>query len=339
MRVKQTLFAILLVAMLAACGGEETPDIAAPTPVPSHTPAPSATPIPTLSTPLALLILPTDMDQATSDLYQKTVYDLALASGFRFQVRNGITPEDLADPNLKVVIALPPDPGVASYAPTAPNVQFLAVNIPNINAGANISVLAPNTQVELPAFLAGYTLAMMTYEYHVGMLYPEGDSNSQAALNAFSNGMRYYCGICDGIYIDPISYPAVLGIPANEDPGKFGGYANVLINDNKVGGLYIYPSLASDDFLSYVGTQGIYQIGTSMPEPRPGGWLMTITPDTIKAIQTAWPQLIAGQGGQNVQSPLGIEDVDTGVLTEAKLRLVQQVLDELIAGRILPSNP
>ncbi|HND49636.1 MAG TPA: hypothetical protein PLL95_13815, partial [Anaerolineales bacterium] len=87
MRVKQTLFAILFVAILAACGGEETPDIAAPTPVPSHTPAPSATPIPTLSTPLALLILPTDMDQETSDLYQKTVYDLALASGFRFQVR------------------------------------------------------------------------------------------------------------------------------------------------------------------------------------------------------------------------------------------------------------
>lgn len=339
MRVKQILFAILLVAMLAACGGNETPGVTAPTVVPSHTPPPSATPIATLSTPLALLILPADMEQATADLYQKTVYDLALASGFRFQVRNGITPEDLADPTLKVVIALPPDPGVANYAPTAPNVQFLAVNIPNITAGGNISVLAPNTQVEMPAFIAGYTLAMMTYEYHIGMLYPEGDPNTQAAMNAFSNGMRYYCGICDGIYIDPISYPAVLGIPANEDPGKFGGYANVLINDNKVGGLYIFPSLATDDFLSYVGTQGVYQVGTSMPEPRPGGWLMTITPDTIKAIQTAWPQLIAGQGGQNVQSPLGIADVDTGILTEAKLRLVQQVLDELIAGRILPSNP
>ncbi|MBI2333031.1 MAG: hypothetical protein HYU84_12895, partial [Chloroflexi bacterium] len=291
------------------------------------------------STPLALLILPTDLDKPTSDLYQKTVYDLALASGFRFQVRNGITPEDLADPTLKVVIALPPDPGVANYAPTAPNVQFLAVNIPNVTAAGNVSVLAPSTQVELPAFLAGYTLAMMTYEYHVGMLYPEGDANAQAALNAFSNGMRYYCGLCDGIYIDLVSYPAILGIPTNEDPSKFGGYANVLINDNKVGGLYIYPSLATDDFLSYVGTQGVYLVGTTRPEPRPGGWLMTISPDTIKAIQTAWPQLIAGQGGQNVQSPLGIADVDTNILTEAKLRLVQHTLDELIAGRILPSNP
>ena len=339
MRVKQTLFILLFVAILTACGGNETPEVAAPTAVPSHTPLPPATPIPTLSTPLALLILPPDMDQAASDLYQKTVYDLALASGYRFQVRNGITPEDLADPTLKVVIALPPDPGVASYAPTAPNVQFLAVNIPDVTAGGNISVLAPNTQVELPAFLAGYTLAMLVNEYHIGMLYPEGDANAVAAVNAFNNGMRYYCGLCEGVYIDLISYPAILAIPANEDPAKYGGYANVLINDNRVGGLYIYPSLASDDLLSYVGTQGALLIGISRPEPRPGGWVMTITPDTVKAIQSAWPQLIAGQGGQNVQSPLGLADVDPNILSEGKLRLVQETLDALVAGRILTSNP
>jgi hypothetical protein len=171
------------------------------------------------------------------------------------------------------------------------------------------------------------------------MLYPDGDQNALAALNAFNNGMRYYCGLCDGIYIDPVAYPAVLGIPPNEDPGKFGGYANVLINDKDVDGLYIYPSLASDDFLSYVGTQGVYLIGISRPEPRPGGWVMTVTPDTIKAIQTAWPQLTAGQGGQNVQSPLGLADVDPGILSDAKLRMVKETLESLIAGRIRTSNP
>ena len=339
MRVKQVFLFVIAILILTACGGDATPEVAAPTVVPSQTPPPSATPISTLSTPLALLILPADMDKATSDLYQKTVYDLALASGFRFQVRNALSPQDLADPTLKVVIALPPDPGVLTYAPTVPTVQFLAVNIPNIPAGGNVSVLAPSNEVELPAFLAGYTLAMLLDEYHLGMLYPDGDQNALAALNAFNNGMRYYCGLCDGIYIDPIAYPAVLGIPPNEDTGKFGGYANVLINDKDVDGLYIYPSLASDDFLSYVGTQGVYLIGISRPEPRPGGWVMTITPDTIKAIQTAWPQLIAGQGGQNVQSPLGLADVDPGVLSDAKLRLVKETLDALIAGRIRTSNP
>ena len=151
--------------------------------------------------------------------------------------------------------------------------------------------------------------------------------------------MRYYCGLCTGIYIEPISYPAVLGIPSNESPDKYGSYANVLINDKDVDGLYIFPSLANGDFLSFVGTQGVLLIGTSRPEPRPGGWVMTIAPDTIKAIQTAWPQLIAGQGGQNVQSPLGLADVDSSVLTDGKLRLVQETLDALIAGKILMANP
>ena len=111
---------ILIVVILSACGGSAT-EIAGPTAVPTHTPVPTATMIPTPSTPLAILVLPADMDKATSDLYQKTVYDLAQQSSFRFQVRNTLTPVDLADPTLKVVIVLPPDPGVATLAPSAPN--------------------------------------------------------------------------------------------------------------------------------------------------------------------------------------------------------------------------
>lgn len=338
MRIKNYLYAILVIAILSACAGS-SPEIPAPTVVPTHTPPPTATLIPTASTPLAILVLPEDMDKVSFDLYQKTVYDLAQQSGYRFQVRNLLTPADLADPTLKVVIALPPDPGVASLATTAPAVQFLAVNIPNLSAGANVSVLAPDTQVDLPAFLAGYTAAMLTEEYHIGMLIPQGDVNAQRAYAAFQNGMRYYCGLCRTVFFTPITYPTYLEIPADEDPGRYGGYANVLINDRKVYTLYIYPSLANDEFLSYVGTQGVMLIGTSMPEPRPGGWVMTIRPDTVKAIQTAWPNLIAGQGGINVQSPLGIADVDPSLLSVGKLRLVQETLDGLLAGRILTSNP
>jgi hypothetical protein len=338
-RVKYVLFAILIITLLSACGRGAPADIPAPTVVPTHTPLPPATMIPTPSTPLAILVMPEDMDRASFDLYQKTVYDLAQESGFRFQVRNALEAADLADPTLKVVIALPPDPGIASYVSAAPGVQFLAVNIPNLAAGGNLSVLAPDSQVELPAFLAGYTLALLLEEYHIGMLIPQGDADAARAFNAFQNGMTFYCGLCRTVYFSQIAYPTYLEIPADEDPARYGGYANVLINDRKVDGLYIYPTLANDDFLSYVGTQGAWLIGTSMPEPRPGGWVMTIRPDTVRAIQIAWPQLIAGQGGINVQSPLGIADVDPGILTEGKLRLVQETLDGLLAGRISTASP
>jgi len=338
LRVKHFLFAVLIIAILSACGGQST-EIAPPTVVPSHTPMPTATIIPTPSTPLAIIVLPADMDQAASDLYQKTVYDLTQQSGFRFQVRNILTSTDLTDPTLKVVIIFPPDPGVASLAATAPNVQFLAVNIPNLTAAANLSVLAGDSQVELPAFLAGYILSMLVEEYHIGMVIPKDNVDAQRAYIAFVNGKTYYCGLCRTFYVDPIGYPQYIEIPADEKTASYGAYANVLINDRNVDALYIYPSVANDEFLSYVGTQGGLLIGTSMPVPRPGGWVATIRPDTVKAIQTAWPNLIAGQGGINVQSPLGLADVDPSILTPGRLRLAQETLDSLLAGRILTGNP
>jgi hypothetical protein len=61
---------------------------------------------------------------------------------------------------------------------------------------------------------------------------------------------------------------------------------------------------------------------------------MTIQPNVIQAIQNAWPGLVSGQGGQTVESPLGLADVDPLLLSEGKQRLVEQTLSELQAGRI-----
>jgi hypothetical protein len=286
-----------------------------------------------------MLVIPADMDPAASELYQKTVYDLAQASGYRFQVRNQLTPQDVADQTLKVVIALPPDTGIAALAPTAPHVQFLAVNISGLTPGGNLSVLAGDSQMDIPAFLAGYTAAMITDEYHIGMMIPQGNGDAQRAYNAFANGMKYYCGLCRTFYVSPITYPQFIEVPADESVDRYGGYANVLLNDRKVYTLFIYPELAKEEFLSYVGTTGAMLIGTDMPDPRPGGWVMTIQPDTIKAIQNSWPNLVAGQGGVNVQSPLGIADVDPSLLSPGKERLVQETLQGLLAGRIAVSGP
>ncbi len=338
MRVKYFFIAILVIAVLSGCGGKAT-EAAAPTAAPTDLPVSAPTVIPTLSTPLALLVMPAEMDKTVSDLYQKTIYDLAQQSGMRFQVRNVLTPADLTDPTLKVVVVLPPDPGIAAIAPTAPGVQFLTVDIPNLTPGGNLSVLAGNSQVDIAAFLAGYIAAMVTDEYHIGMLIPQGDVGAQSAFLAFNNGKAYYCGLCRTFYISQISYPTYIEIPQTEVSDNYGGYANMLINDRKVYTLFVYPSLASADLLSYIGTQGVMLIGTSMPEQRPGGWIATIRPDTVKAIQSVWPSLVTGQGGVNVQSPLGLADIDPTLLTPGKLRLAQETLDALLAGRISTANP
>jgi hypothetical protein len=275
------------------------------------------------------------MDTETSDIYQKTVYDLTQASGMRFQVRNTFTPADL-EPGLKVVIALPPDPGIVELAAAAPDVQFLSINISGVTAGANVSVLGNNSQSTIAAFLAGYTAAMLTDDYRVGMLMPKDNNDAIQSFNAFANGRKFYCGLCRPYFYLPWDFPQFLEIGAEQDVNDYDAFADILILQYKVRTIFIHPDIYTQDLVDYIGTTGTFMIGTTSPEQIPAGWIMTIQPDTIQAIRSAWSSLVAGQGGLTVQSPLGLSDIDPGILSPGKQQDVQETLDKLQKGLIAP---
>lgn len=331
MRFRFIILFMAAAAVLSACAGKTPAATSAPISTETLTPAPSFTATPTV--PLAVLVVPADLDPDTSNLYQTTVYDLAQQSGMRFQVRNAFTEADL-EPGLKVVIAVASDPGLAALAAAAPQVQFLAINIPDIAAGGNISVLGKNSQNDVAAFLAGYTAAMITDDYRIGMMIPKDNADAIRSLNAFANGMTFYCGTCRPLYLFPWTYPQYIEIPAEEDVNNYHAYADILMLQYKVNTIFVYPDVYTEDLVTYIGTTGTSTIGTISPEQRPAGWVMTIQPDVIKGIQNAWTGLLSGQGGITVQSPLGLADIDPSLLSEGKQRLVEQTLNELQAGRI-----
>lgn len=326
--------------LLSACGGNE-PSVTS-TPLPSETPLipPTLTRTPTI--PLAILILPADLDAEASNLYQKTVYDLTQAAGYRFQVRNSMTPQEVTEPGLQIVIALPPDPGIAALAAAAPQVQFLAINIPGVAVGGNVSSLGGTAQSDIAAFLAGYTAALITDDYRIGMIIPKDDPDAQRAAAAFRNGMVFYCGLCRPVFYPAFClvenlqscFPQYVEIPSDEDKARYGPYADYLIIQRDVEAIFVHPRVADPELLTYIGTTGVSLLGTTTPEERPGGWVMTVQPDVIRAIQNAWPQLIAGQGGFTVQSPLGLADVDPSLLSPGKQSDVQETLDGLQNGFI-----
>ena len=337
-----SLLSLFLVTILVACG-QGTPD-ATQTPIPTDTPIPTATFTATPSTPLAILVMPPDLDPTMYDLYQTTVYDLAQQAGYRFQVRNTLNELDL-EPALRVVIALPPDPGpgIAALAATAPQTQFLAINIPGVTAGGNISVLANDVQTDIVAFMAGYIGATIIDDHRIGMIIPKDDPDAQAALEAFTNGMVYSCGLCKKylIYRDefgnPIDFPQSISIPAEEPPENYGGYAVYLIQRRSVNFIYVYPDLATPELLAYIGSSGgAVQVGSAPQGSLPIYWAASFTSDIVGAIQAAWPNLIAGQGGQAVQSPLKLTDVDPTLLSPGKQADAERVLADLLAGRISP---
>jgi hypothetical protein len=275
------------------------------------------------------------MDEETSNLYQKTVYDLTQASGIRFQVRNTFTSADL-EPGLKIVITFPPDPGIIDLAAAAPDVQFLSINIPGISPGGNVSILGNNSQSNIAAFLSGYTAAMLTDDFRIGMLMPKDNNEAIQALNAYVNGKRYYCGLCRPNFFYNWDYPQFLEIGADQDVNDYDAFADILILQYKVQTIFIHPEIYTQDLVNYIGTTGTSMIGTTSPEQIPAGWIMTIQPDTIQAIQSAWPSLLSGQGGLTVQSPLGLSDIDPILLSPGKQLDVQNTLDKLQKGLIAP---
>jgi hypothetical protein len=175
---------------------------------------------------------------------------------------------------------------------------------------------------------------MISDDHHIGMLLPGGNPSAQSAAAAFANGMAYYCGLCQPFYYLPYGFPQFQEIPGDEVKSHYPAYADVLIVQHKVDTIYLYPDITVKELTDYLSTTGTNMIGTSLPVPKPGTWVMTIQPDEVKAIHTAWADLIEGKGGQNVQSPLGLADVDPSVVTPGKQRLIEKVLDDLQAGRI-----
>lgn len=269
------------------------------------------------------------------DLYQTTVYDLALQAGLRFQVRNTLSELDL-EPALRVVIALPPEPGpgIVALAAAAPQTQFLAINISNITAGENVSVLANTVQTDVIAFMAGYIGAMITDDYHIGMVYPDGNAQALSALDAYTNGKAYFCGICQRYYYLPYDFPQSIPIPVEELRENYGGYAVYLIQQREVEFVFLYPDIATPELIAYVGSSGGVQVGAAAQGGTPLYWAASLSSDTIGAIQAAWPNLMAGQGGQAIQSPLTLADVDPNLLSPGKQAQAEQVLADILAGRI-----
>lgn len=343
MRLK--LIFLTLMFLLASCAPapavEPTPDPAqSPASEASATPQPTAGPTPTLPAPLAILVLPADLDEQRSREYQKAVYDLTQASGYRFQVLNKLTADELAlEPNLKIVIALPPDPGIASLASAFPQAQFLTINIPGINPSGNISVLGGNSlPIDQVAFMAGYIGAMITQDYHTGILLRQGSPDVDKITTAFRAGQVFYCGLCNP-YAGPFNdYPLHQTIPEDAKPNEYPAYADLLIR-NRVDTIFFQPGMETPELLEYLPTIGVLMIGTQSPTNKPTGWVLTLQPDYLAALKTAWPDLSAGKGGQAFPAPLSFTDINDDLFTPGKQLVAQEVMDRLLGGSISTTSP
>jgi len=329
----------LLVFSLHACsaGGNRNPPpetTAAATAEIVTEPTDTPQPPPTSSPELAVLVAPAEADPEQKAALELVLEELALKDGMEFQSVSDFSQLEFNEA-LRIVTVLAPDPGVSELAAAHPEVQFLGVGIPGLPTTDNLSSIgADGERPDRQGFLAGYTAAVISDDWRIGVISPSDSASGQASRLGFINGAIFYCGLCRPVYPPFIQYPQYAEIPSGAGEAEWQAAADNLIA-NAVKTVYVYPGIDGEGLLNYLAQAGLNIIGGITPAAGLNDhWVASIQPDLPAALREIWPALMNGEGGKSLASPISITNQNEQLFSPGRQGLVKKTLSELTADYI-----
>lgn len=314
-----------------------------PEPVEEPVEQPAATELPSpqvSSVDQVLLVTPPQSDPLLVTDAEALLRELAASAGLELVIKQEISQSDLTS-NIKVAVFSAVPDNLGSLATGAPGTQFVAISNEDWNPSDNVTII--RQRVDHTAFMAGYLAGMLAPNYRSGALLGAEDPQF---VQAFINGVHYYCGICNAAVPPAGSYPYVTTRPAGSGPFDWQAAFDE-INARKINALFVQNSAYSPELMGYLSGMDVALIGLQSPpdEGRPR-WAATIYADSIAPIRSVWEDLLAGSGGRVLNASLKAADlqpvnVQEGQvwLSEGKMLLVQKVMDDLRENRIDPLPP
>jgi hypothetical protein len=332
------LLGICLGLWLVACSRvATTPFTITPRPslAPTLTSIPRLTSLPTPQSPVAVLLASPEANQAEVNSLQVALNDIVVQNGLHWQVRDQLTAHDLV-PELRLVVALPPDPGLAELVAAAPETQFLAVDIPGLDTAPNLTIIMSDTHLDQQGFLAGYIAAMLTDEWRVGVISLSDTVEGRSARTGFINGVIYFCGLCRQDHPPFYDYPMYFELPSTATSAQWQEAANYMV-DHYVRTVYVYPGAGDENMLSILASAKINILSSGdLPESIGPNVAVSLNTDPLPLIQEQVRGLLDGNlaGGRVLQVPIRFSQVNPALFTPGKQRLAEQVLSDLQAGFI-----
>lgn len=334
------LVLILIFASTAACGGPPVP--VTPSAVPENTPLPDPTntpppaPTATKAPPLVIVLAPVGGDPALQANVEAQTSALANARGFRWQIRQDMSADEIAS-EADFVVALPPQPDLNALIAGAPQVNFLAVDLPGVEPAPNlILVKTPTESSEIEAFMGGYIGALITEDWRLGIITVEDGADLRFA--AFENGMRFFCGLCRPQYAPFYEYPFKLSLPETASEVEWRALADFM-RDRLVGTVYVSPGAGSEDMLSTLAALNVNIIGsTPPPSGLEANWIASLRSEPTAAYEIYLPALLDGENNLVITLPVEILDINPTKFGIGKQRLASQTLNDLLGGFILPGD-
>ena len=313
----------LVAAALGACTLLAPEQVnSSPTPAPSSSEASPTTTSARPSNVVLLVAAPTANTALVAQLKQ-SLTDLSGSSQLSLQTMENVTAEQLAT-GPRIVVVTGPDALAAADPAGHPQIQFVAVGIPGLKPGPNLSLIGPDGPIpDQLGFLAGYLAALITPDYRVAAV-SAGDTPSHVAASlAFLNGATFYCGLCRPTVPPFKTYPATFPITVDAATLQAEGIQTAFVTGDDAATLERLAALGLD----LIGN-------VAPPDAVRAKWIATVVADPDPALREIWQSLLEGQGGRSLPLQPALVDIRSGAVSPGRMRLLADTVAALTLGQI-----
>jgi hypothetical protein len=239
------------------------------------------------------------------------------------------------EPGTRVVVVLPPDPGLESISSAHPEIQFLSIGIPGLQPSTNLSILgSEGFREDQIAFIAGYISTVVTKDWRSGLINQASSEWHEVIEQSFSNGMVYYCGICQLTYPPFYDYPIFTTLSEDASDLEWENAVDLLISQ-AVETVFIYADDFNSKILDDLSQNDLVFFGFHPPPHHlENSWIATIRWAPEIKIESHWDDLVMQSGGWVEEIPIIFEDINEAILTTGKQIWIQEVIDDVLLGYI-----
>lgn len=303
-----------------------------------QTATPTLLPTPTQNPEQVILWAPEGSDPGQVEVLEGILADLTQEAGYVLDVHTSTNDLDLSG-SPKLVVALPPAEGLGEMVAAFPEIQFLAVGLPGLEPAQNLSQIGFSEDSPAQrAFLAGYTAALITPDWRVGLIYPSDSPDGEQIQQSFQNGITFYCGLCRPAYPPYYTYPLIVGLSDSATEAEIQAQVEQL-SASAVETVYLASEAPQPALIQQLAAAGIHIIGNVSAAPEAQAvWVASIRGGLSleDAFKQLWPDLIAGQGGTEVELSMSLEDINPDLLSPGRQRLAEEMLVDLAGGWVQP---